>query len=80
MKATKSKIRCGGMSAILVLALGLMVLPASVASGAQYPTVNGQPLHVVVTYDRDGVDGKPQLSYYRTLREDAYRHPAERRR
>ena len=25
----------------------------------------GKPLHIVVTYDHDGSDGKPLLSYYR---------------
>jgi len=29
------------------------------------PVTPGKPLHVVVTYDHDGADGKPQLSYYR---------------
>jgi len=41
MKTTKSKIRCGGMLTIVVLALGLMVWSAPIVQGAQYLTVNG---------------------------------------
>lgn len=29
------------------------------------PIEKGKPMHVVVTYDHDGADGKPQLCYYR---------------
>jgi len=42
MKSTKSKIRCGGMLTILVLALGLMVWPVG--------STEAEPMSTAFTY------------------------------